>query len=92
MKGVVLYTIINNSGVLNHVMSAYPCEQKAFTMFYDGKMQHEMEENLMGQWISQIRLKVEVIYSSISSVSDFMTATKNTTNITHSRHHLRNTL
>ena len=38
IKGVVLYTRLNNSSVSNHVMSAHPRDNKYATMFYDGNV------------------------------------------------------
>ena len=76
MKGVVLYTTLNTYSVRNHVMPMHPRDHKAFTRFYDGKMWHEREDNLMGQGSSQMRRKVEDINSSIRHVSYFMVATK----------------
>ena len=57
-------------------MSAHPCEHKSFTRFYDGKTRHEREENLMEQWSSQMRRKVEDSDSYINRASDFMVAAK----------------
>ena len=57
-------------------MSMYPSEHKDFTRFYNGKIQHEKEETLIGQGFSQLRRKVEDRNSSISHVHYFMIATK----------------
>ena len=75
-NGVVLYTRLKTYSVHNHIMSPHPCDHKALTRFYDGKMWHYREEILMIQWSSQMRRNVEDSNSSISSVSDFMITTK----------------
>ena len=56
-------------------MSMHPCEHKAFMRFYDGKMQYEKEETLMGQGSSHLRRNMEDRDSSIICVSAFMIAT-----------------
>ena len=76
MKIAVLDTRLNTYSVCNHVMSTHPRDNKAFTRFYDEKMQHKREETLMGQEISQLRSKVEDSDSSISRFSNFIIATK----------------
>ena len=76
MKSTVLYNRLNTSSVCNHVMSTHPRDNKAFTRFYDEKMQHKREEILMGQGRNQLRGKVEDSNSNFSCVSDFMISTK----------------
>ena len=76
MKNVVLYTRLNTSSVCKRVISMHPSEHKAFTRFYNGKMWHYREDNLMVQGSSQLSRKVEDSDSYISLVSDFIIDTK----------------